>query len=75
MSVCRSCGAEIVWALTASGKRMPLDAQSLPLPPGRFILSGDDPPVATPLRVVTSTYVSHFATCPNASQHRKKEER
>lgn len=40
---CRSCGADIHWIETASGKRMPVN------PDG----------------------TSHFATCPNADQHRK----
>jgi hypothetical protein len=64
---CRSCGAPIVWAVTSSGKRMPLDARAAVV----FGLdTTSDPPLATrgqgdPL------YVSHFATCPNAAQHRK----
>lgn len=78
MSACRSCGAEIFWAETAGGKRMPVDADPVPdgnvivedrpgdglratvLEPGALML--DDPGLPR--------YVSHFATCPNASQHR-----
>jgi hypothetical protein len=28
MSECRSCGAEIVWVVTDSGKRIPVDAET-----------------------------------------------
>lgn len=68
MSTCRSCGAEILWAVTANGKRMPLDAQPVP---GLFAirdLPGHDPEATSP---PISVYRSHFATCPNADQHRK----
>lgn len=60
---CRSCEAEIVWARTAGGSPIPLDAK----PERRFVVMQEDP------LVVQSqvTYVSHFATCPNADQHRK----
>lgn len=63
-ATCRSCGAAIVWAVTAAGKRMPLDAK----PERRLVREGRQEP---PLVVVTDTYTSHFATCPNADQHRK----
>lgn len=63
-ATCRSCGAEIVWAITKSGKRMPLDADPV-TGLGVFVFDNGyavDPP---PLRR------SHFATCPNADEHRK----
>lgn len=80
MSDCRSCGAPIRWAVTATGKRIPLDPEPVdggnvllhePIDGGESIatvvgkapapsLFGDDAP----------RYVSHFATCPNADQHR-----
>lgn len=67
-STCRSCGARIVWAETENGKRMPIDAK----PEKRLVLIIDPPsPGTTPLVDVRDTYVSHFATCPNAAQHRK----
>lgn len=64
MSECKSCGAPIVWALTEAGKKVPLDVKS----EKRFILK-DKVSVEVILR---NTYVSHFATCPNADKHRKK---
>ena len=27
MSTCRSCGAEIIWAITEAGKRIPLEVK------------------------------------------------
>jgi len=64
MAQCKSCGAEIVWGQTDKGKAIPLDAA----PEQRFIC------VAYPsfdvLRLVP-TYQTHFATCPNAKEHRK----
>ena len=66
MSTCRSCGAEIVWAITEAGKRIPLDAE----PERRFVLTTD---LATNDQTArsTATYISHFATCPNAAEHRR----
>ncbi len=62
-SKCRSCGAPIVWVvMRPSGKKMPLDAK----PVTRIVLNLDDD-----RGEVRDTYLSHFATCPNAAQHRK----
>ena len=66
-SNCRSCGAEIVWAVTATGKRMPLDAK----PEKRVVLEPRD--VFGEIAEVKDTFVSHFATCPDADQHRRRE--
>jgi hypothetical protein len=64
---CRSCGAPILWVvMRASGKRMPLDAK----PEKRITLVAADPD--TVVGQVTDAYTSHFATCPDAAQHRKK---
>ena len=60
---CRSCDAPIIWALTERGRRIPLDA----VPTTGAILVPGTPPTAK----FGPVYVSHFATCPNADQHRK----
>lgn len=72
-TTCKSCGAEIIWVKTRGGKAMPLDAK----PEKRMVLVGfegaqvgDQDP--TPIAEVQDTYLSHFATCPNADQHRRK---
>jgi hypothetical protein len=55
-AACRTCGAEIVWLRTASGKNMPVDAVTWE--------PGDE--TFEPKR-----HVSHFATRPQAQQHRR----
>lgn len=73
MSACRSCGAPVRWERTAAGKPIPLDPE--PVPTGNLAFRDDG-------RVVTCLedggwpqdaprYVTHFATCPNADQHRR----
>lgn len=62
-SSCSSCGAAIVWAVSDRGRRMPLDAQ----PQRLFTL---DTELRPPACHSTLVYTSHFATCPNAAQHR-----
>jgi len=78
LSRCRSCRADIVWAQTERGKLMPLAAEPY---------TGDDPRGLFVFRrhgdsiyVVAATpdafpgepvYRSHFATCPNAGEHRR----
>lgn len=83
-STCRSCDALILWAKwERSGKRMPVDAGPnmadaedgggdlvLTLRGGEFgelIVEKFHAPKHGPKR---NRYTSHFATCPNAKQHR-----
>lgn len=73
-ATCRSCGAAIVWALTQTEKRMPVDAA--PSARGNLVLSndadgklrvrnaGDDDPT-------DQRHTSHFVTCPAAAEHRR----
>lgn len=74
VSACRSCGARIIWAETLTEKRMPVDAE--PTPDGNVSLEPREgfAPLATvnaPL-FAAGLRKSHFATCPNAGQHRKR---
>lgn len=79
MSYCKSCGAEIKWIKTKAGKNMPVDAQK------HIIIKGEgkDVLVTESGEIVRGTltdaehgnctgYISHFATCPNAIQHRRR---
>lgn len=53
---CRSCNAKIIWFRTASGRNMPVDADTV---------EHDD------LILDLGRHTSHFATCPKADQHRR----
>lgn len=53
---CRSCRARIIWLTTEAGKNMPVDADSVEPEDEQFD---------------SDKHVSHFATCPNAQQHRR----
>lgn len=82
---CRSCGAEIFWAVTESGKAMPIDAK--PTSTGNLVLRDHTDNVGTvqvldsPMTVLDAKkagarddeprFTSHFATCPNSASHRK----
>lgn len=81
MSRCKSCGAEIFWIKTRAGKAMPCDRERVPywatpggnkviITPGgeavRCELEGD------PMKVTGCGYISHFATCPQANEHRRR---
>ena len=70
---CRSCGAPMLWVTTAKGKAMPIDSEpcedgNVDISTGRavYVKAGETLP-GIPL------YKSHFASCPNAKQHRKVE--
>lgn len=76
MSACRSCGAQIEWARTGTGKLMPIeydDGGTLLAWPG---IAGElccavavEPNDITMPGVQRA--VSHFALCPKADEHRR----
>jgi hypothetical protein len=75
LSHCRSCEAPIIWTVTASGKRMPVDADPLIAPRG-FRLEDLDGETITAVFTLAPApgeqlYLSHFATCPHSAQHRR----
>lgn len=93
-ATCKSCSARVIWAMTGTGSRMPLDAE--PLGPGApeagsFILIRDEDeavrhdlfggrePQLWAMRYIAvrdgvrTRYRSHFATCPQADEHRRKK--
>jgi hypothetical protein len=58
---CKSCQADIVWFRTAANDRpIPVDAEGIRREEALPLID-----------VVTIHAVPHFATCPNAAQHRK----
>lgn len=74
-STCRSCNAPIYWAKwPETGKNVPIDAA--PSPTGNLAVS--KPPTGLvvahwrpDLHASHPRRTSHFATCPNAAEHRK----
>jgi len=79
-SECRYCKAQIIWALTELGKRMPVDVQ--PHPKGKLIVYTEldftghpvDPNVHRVRHEATTDqpgtrWICHFATCP--ARHRQ----
>jgi hypothetical protein len=75
-SECRSCKDPILWVEWASGKRMPVDYK--PDPSGDVVLThrkSENKLIAqkfdSRFDAGRNRYTSHFATCPNASQHRR----
>lgn len=79
ISRCFSCGAPITWAVTPKGKRMPVDAE--PVDDGNLVLERqkDGTLLALPASkaptlpgLTQPRYVSHFATCPQAKEHRHR---
>lgn len=78
MAPCRSCGADVLWAVTSRGKPIPIDPE--PRPDGNIVVD----PVergrprschyATKLEraELTSLRVAHFVTCPDREKWRKK---
>ena len=69
---CKSCGALIFFARTGYGKLMPIEAQ--PCPEGNVVIEEGMAMVirdGIDLFEDRPRYKSHFATCPNAAQHRR----
>lgn len=78
MSRCRTCRAQIVWVELPSGRRMPVDAD--PSPAGQIRLDGTFGVVLDTDQTIAARlageplFISHFATCPDAGQHRRGKE-
>ena len=76
MSICKGCGAEIIWKKTSAGKSIPCD-----MPPVNFTPGGGPETFVTEAGKVERGkrdkggekrgYVSHFATCPCAGKFRR----
>lgn len=68
---CRGCGAEIVWGVTADGKRIPLDPRPLVYRTGTLLPDG-----GVRCERDREALASHFGTCPQANRFsgsRRKE--
>ena len=85
-SHCTSCGAAVIWTSTRNGKSMPVDAQ--PSTRGNLALTEWPIPDSSDTKILAEhltagqaagmrasgrpTYLSHFADCPDATQHRRQ---
>lgn len=59
---CSSCGRAIVWALSPTGARLPVDARAVTV----YRLEDEGQQVnAVKVDHEAKIYVSHFLTCPN----------
>jgi hypothetical protein len=68
---CRSCGGEIIWAETLGGKMTPVDAHPIT---GLVTLidRGDGVPPGQLMPPNQNFHMSHWKTCANAEEHRKR---
>lgn len=64
---CESCGRAILWAISPTGARLPLDARPMTAYTLDDAALGDRH--ALKLETSQPLYVSHFTTCPNAARH------
>lgn len=69
MPRCKSCKQPIQWVVTQFDKKLPIDPE--PHPNGNIMLKNDGAAVVVTPDYPGTKYLSHFATCPNAKQHRK----
>ena len=56
MSLCRGCGSQIEWIKTTAGRNMPVDPEPV------FVIEGDG----------RDRFVTHWKTCPNAGDFRRR---
>lgn len=68
LGTCRSCGAPIEWGELISGSRMPFNAPIVAVRAQDELLTGG----RTIEDVDTTVSISHFATCPDAKDWRRK---
>ena len=75
MSRCKTCGAEIKWIRTKSGKNMPVDAEKVKFVPGgkNIVVTENGETVRAKISEYgTETgYIPHWATCTDPNRHRR----
>jgi len=70
ISECRSCGAPVYWAVTNTGRRMPVDSR--PHPDGNLLLVEEKGELRVYVRANDGPrYRPHFATCPHSKEWRR----
>lgn len=83
MSQCRSCGADVIRAVTVNGKETPVNAEPDPEKGNMVLLRARERPLALVIsnlndeareaakREGVPLFLSHFADCPDADKWRK----
>ena len=71
LGICRTCRQPILWAVTTTGRRIPVDVH--PTERGNLTLVTDGHQLIAGVHVDADgpRYLSHFATCKDANRHRK----
>lgn len=86
---CNGCGAEVMWIRTATGHKMPVDAEPVWVkvePGGKPFFRLDGTTVTgrrigdayddeEPGQIIIEAYESHFSTCPVGGQFRNRKPR
>lgn len=65
-TLCRYCGAEIIWGLTLKGKQIPLDPLTVRVNPGlfeRLTVDIDGIPQHRWAKIAEPVHRAHFETC------------
>jgi hypothetical protein len=80
MPSCRSCGKRITWLKTAGGKAIPVDED--PTENGNIVIDVErcqlvarvfkDAEAAKAAGAEEPRYISHFVTCPDAPEWRRR---
>lgn len=79
---CKSCGEEIIWIKTAGGKAMPCDPEQIVYwekkGGSQKIVTSNGEVLSAEFSGILGTetgigYISHFASCPNADRHRRRQ--
>lgn len=78
MATCRSCHAEIVWAMTEAGRRIPIDAEPQTDGTIRLVDRSYEGRMERFAQIAGKSttevrYVTHYATCPDAADWRKRK--
>lgn len=82
MSKCKSCGATIYWIKSPRGKWIPCDEKLVRYKEDRagkdMVVSHDGEVIRCRLQFdglpTGMARIAHWATCPNANQHRRRNE-
>jgi hypothetical protein len=68
IDLCRDCQAPVIWCLTESGARMPVDAK--PIKKVMVLKINPKNPGGPPIAKFVNQHESHFASCPAAASRR-----